>query len=222
MTRTARTFRDRRDAGRVLARELTDYRDRAEVLVLGLARGGLPVAREVAAFLHAPLDVCLVRKLGVPQWPELAMGAVATGGGVVLNDDLLRGLDLSDDQVREVLERETVELHRRERAYRAGRVPLELTGRTVVLVDDGIATGASMVAAVHSVRQAGAARVVVAVPVGPAAVCRTLRAEADDVVCATTPADFHAVGQVYDDFHQVDDDEVRGILDSPTVSDESG
>ena len=139
-----------------------------------------------------------------------------------LNDDLLRGLDLSDDQVREVLERETVELHRRERAYRAGRVPLELTGRTVVLVDDGIATGASMVAAVHSVRQAGAARVVVAVPVGPATVCRTLRAEADDVVCATTPADFHAVGQVYDDFHQVDDDEVRGILDGPTVSDESG
>lgn len=221
MTRTARTFRDRRDAGRVLARELTDYRDRADVLVLGLARGGLPVAREVAAFLHAPLDVCLVRKLGVPQWPELAMGAVATGGGVVLNDDLLRGLDLTDDQVREVLQRETVELHRRERAYRPGRVPLELTGLTVVLVDDGIATGASMVAAVRSVRQAGAACVVVAVPVGPATVCRTLRAEADDVVCATTPTDFHAVGQVYHDFHQVDDDEVRDILDSPTVSDES-
>ena len=215
MTRTTRTFRDRREAGRVLARDLADYRDRTDVLVLGLARGGLPVAREVAAFLRAPLDVCLVRKLGVPQWPELAMGAVATGGGVVLNDDLLRSLDLTDDQVREVLDRETVELHRREGAYRPGRDPLELTGRTVILVDDGIATGASMIAAVRSVRQAGAARVVVGAPVGPASVCRTLRSEADDVVCSRTPANFHAVGQVYGDFHQIGDDEVREILDSP-------
>ncbi|KRE28681.1 phosphoribosyl transferase [Mycobacterium sp. Soil538] len=221
MTRSARTFRDRREAGRVLARDLAGYRDRADVLVLGLARGGLPVAREVAAFLHAPLDVCLVRKLGVPQWPELAMGAVATGGGVVLNDDLLRSLDLTDDQVREVLDRETVELHRREDAYRPGRDPLELTGRTVILVDDGIATGASMVAAVRSVRRAGAADVVVAVPVGPAAVCRTLRAEADDVVCSTMPSDYHAVGQVYGDFHQIDDEEVRELLDSPIAVTES-
>lgn len=204
-----------------MARDLADYRDRTDVLVLGLARGGLPVAREVAAFLRAPLDVCLVRKLGVPQWPELAMGAVATGGGVVLNDDLLRSLDLTDDQVREVLDRETVELHRREGAYRPGRDPLELTGRTVILVDDGIATGASMIAAVRSVRQAGAARVVVGAPVGPASVCRTLRSEADDVVCSRTPANFHAVGQVYGDFHQIGDDEVRETLDSPLDVNES-
>ncbi len=221
MTGTARTFRDRREAGRVLARDLADYRDRPDVLVLGLARGGLPVAREVAAFLHARLDVCLVRKLGVPQWPELAMGAVATGGGVVLNDDLLRSLALTDDQVREVRDRETVELHRRESAYRLGREPLELTGRTVILVDDGIATGASMVAGARSVRQAGAAHVVVAVPVGPATVCRTLQAEADVVVCSTMPADFHAVGQVYGDFHQIGDDEVRDLLDSPLGPNES-
>lgn len=202
----------------MVARDLAHLRGRDDLQVLGLARGGVPVGWEVAAFLHAPLDVCLVRKLGVPRWPELAMGGVATGGGVVLNDDLLHSLGIGEDQVRDAISRETAELHRREQAYRAGRAPLDLAGRTVVLVDDGIATGASMVSAIRSVRQAGAAYIVVAVPVGPASVCRELRDEADDVVCSTTPADFRAVGQVFDDFHQVGDDEVRELLATPTVS----
>jgi len=216
MSDTPRTFRDRREAGRVLAGDLARYRGRGDLLVLGLARGGVPVGWEVASFLRAPLDVCLVRKLGVPQWPELAMGAVATGGGVVLNDDLLRSLGISDDQVRDAVARETAELHRREQAYRAGRGPLTLAGRTAVLVDDGIATGASMIAAVRSVRQSGATQIVVGVPVGPASVCRRLRDEADDVTCSTMPAHFRAVGEVFEDFHQVSDEEVRDLLATPT------
>jgi putative phosphoribosyl transferase len=217
MSATRRTFRDRREAGRFLAEKLAHYRGRDDLQVLGLARGGVPVGWEVASFLQAPLDACLVRKLGVPQWPELAMGAVATAGGVVLNDDLLGSLDISDEQIRDTLTRETAELHRREQVYRAGRGALLLAGRTVILVDDGIATGASMTAAVRSVRSTGPAYIVVAVPVGPASVCRRLRADADDVVCSTTPRDFRAVGQVYEDFHQVSDDEVRDMLATPTV-----
>lgn len=217
MSATRRTFRDRREAGRFLAEKLAHYRGRDDVQVLGLARGGVPVGWEVASFLRAPLDACLVRKLGVPQWPELAMGAVATAGGVVLNEDLLGSLDISDEQIRDTLTRETAELHRREEVYRAGRGALLLAGRTVILVDDGIATGASMTAAVRSVRSTGPAHIVVAVPVGPASVCRRLRADADDVVCSTTPRDFRAVGQVYEDFHQVSDDEVRDLLATPTV-----
>lgn len=216
MKRTRRTFRDRREAGRILAQDLAHYRGRNDLQVLGLARGGVPVGWEVAAFLKAPLDVCLVRKLGVPQWPELAMGAVATGGGVVLNDDLLASLDISDQQIHDTLTRETAELHRREQAYRAGRGALKLAGRTVILVDDGIATGSSMIAAVRSVRQSGATYIVVGVPVAPASVCRQLRNEADDVVCSTTPRDFRAVGQVFEDFDQVGDDEVRDLLATPT------
>ncbi|MGB3351413.1 MAG: phosphoribosyltransferase [Mycobacterium sp.] len=217
MSATRRTFRDRREAGRFLADKLAHYRGRDDLQVLGLARGGVPVGWEVASFLQAPLDVCLVRKLGVPQWPELAMGAVATGGGVVLNDDLLASLDISDEQIHATITRETTELHRREQVYRAGRGALLLAGRTVILVDDGIATGASMTAAVRSVRSTGPAHIVVAVPVGPASVCRRLRADADAVVCSTTPRDFRAVGQVYEDFHQVSDDEVRDLLATPTV-----
>ena len=217
MSATPRTFRDRREAGRFLADELAHYRGRGDLQVLGLARGGVPVGWEVASMLQAPLDVCLVRKLGVPQWPELAMGAVATGGGVVLNDELLRSLEISDEQIRATIARETTELHRREQVYRADRGALLLEGRTVILVDDGIATGASMTAAVRSVREAGPAHLVVAVPVGPASVCRRLRADADDVMCSTTPRDFRAVGQVYGDFHQISDDEVRELLAAPTV-----
>lgn len=213
-------FRDRLEAGRVLAGDLARYVEpagRGEVQVLGLARGGVPIGWEVASLLHAPLDVCLVRKLGVPQWPELAMGALASGGGVVLNDDLLRSLGLGDDEVRAAVTRETAELHRREQAYRGGRPPLDLAGRIVVLVDDGIATGASMIAAVRSVRQSAATHIVVGVPVGPASVCRQLRDEADEVVCSTMPARFRAVGQVFEDFHQVSDDEVRQLLATPTT-----
>ncbi|BBZ40056.1 hypothetical protein MCNS_31190 [Mycobacterium conspicuum] len=208
----ARTFRDRHDAGRALAEELAAYRGKDNLLVLGLARGGVPVAREVASALHAELDVFLVRKLGVPRWSELAMGAVASGGGVVMNDNVVSSLRISDEQVREAIERETAELARRERAYRGGRPVADPRGKIVILVDDGIATGASMLVAVRAVRAAGPQQIVVAVPVGPQSTCRELAREADDVVCATTPVDFDAVGQVYADFHQVSDDEVRELL----------
>jgi predicted phosphoribosyltransferase len=212
-----RTFRDRRDAGRVLAGELAQYRGRDGLLVLGLARGGVPVGWEVAAALSADFDVFLVRKLGVPQWPELAMGALASGGGVVMNEHVLSSLQISDEQVRDVVDRETAELHRRERAYRDGRAVADPRGRTVIVVDDGIATGASIVAAVRAVRAAGAAAVIVAVPVGPRSVCQLLAEEADDVVCATMPDHFEAVGQVFADFRQVSDERVRELLATPRV-----
>ena len=211
-----RTFSDRREAGRVLAEELAEYRGKDGLLVLGLARGGVPVGWEVAAALHAPLDVFLVRKLGVPQWSELAMGALASGGGVVMNDNVLCSLRISDEQVREVIDRETAELTRREQAYRGGRPVTDPRGKTVILVDDGIATGASMLAAVRALRAAGPEAVIVAVPVGPPSACQQLAQEADAVVCATMPPDFEAVGQVFGDFHQVTDDEVRELLATPT------
>ncbi|GAS93351.1 hypothetical protein RMCC_0317 [Mycolicibacterium canariasense] len=209
-------FADRSDAGRVLAGHLAPYRGRADLLVLGLARGGIPVGWEVAAALHAPFDAFLVRKLGVPDWPELAMGALATGGGLVLNSDVMRSLDIGEAQLQATIRAETAELHRRERVYRGDRPPPDLAGRTVILVDDGVATGASMFAAVRAVRAAGCGSVVVAVPVGSESTRRALRAEADAVVCACTPSDFSAVGQVYDDFRQTGDDEVRRLLATPT------
>ncbi|OBJ52202.1 phosphoribosyl transferase [Mycobacterium sp. 1423905.2] len=210
-----RVFRDRREAGRVLAEALTPYRSKDGVLVLGLARGGLPVGWEVAAALSADLDVFLVRKLGVPRWPELAMGALASGGRVVMNDDVVSSLHITDEQVRAVIDSETAELRRREQAYRGGRPAADPRGKVAILVDDGIATGASMLAAVRAVRAAAPQSVVVAVPVGPLSACRQLSREADDVVCATMPAGFEAVGQVYADFHQVTDDEVRELLATP-------
>jgi putative phosphoribosyl transferase len=216
MSNTRRTFRDRREAGRVLAGDLARYRGRDDVVVLGLARGGVPVGWEVAAFLDAPLDVCLVRKLGVPQWPELAMGALATGGAVVLNDDLVRSLGIGEDLIAEAVARETRELHRREQAYRGDRGAPALAGKVVIVVDDGLATGATMIAAARSVRAADPSLIVIGVPVGPASVCRRLRDEFGDVVCATVPPDFRAVGQVYEDFHQISDDEVRDLLATST------
>ncbi|KUH80953.1 MULTISPECIES: phosphoribosyltransferase [unclassified Mycobacterium] len=211
-----RVYQNRRDAGEVLANELTSYRDQ-DLVVLGLARGGVPVGWQVAHALHAPLDVFLVRKLGVPQWEELAMGALASGGGVVINDNLVSNLGIGDEALQAAIARETEELNRRERAYRGDRPPLELAGKTVILVDDGIATGASMLAAVRAVRAQNPARIVVAVPVGPPSACRELAKEADEVVCATMPAGFEAVGQVFADFHQVTDDEVRELLAAPTI-----
>jgi predicted phosphoribosyltransferase len=211
-----RTFRDRREAGRVLAEELAPYRGKDRLLVLGLARGGVPVGWEVAAALHAELDVFLVRKLGVPQWSELAMGALASGGGVVMNDNVVSSLRISDEQVHAVIERETAELDRREHAYRGGRPVADPRDKTVILVDDGIATGASMLAGVRALRAANPESIVVAVPVGPESVCRQLAREADDVVCAIMPSEFEAVGQVFADFHQVSDDEVRELLATPT------
>ena len=210
-----RTFRDRREAGRVLAEELAAYRLKDDLLVLGLARGGVPVAWEVAAGLQAELDVFLVRKLGVPNWSELAMGALASGGGVVMNDNVIASLRISDDQVRAVIDRETVELDRREWAYRDGRPVADPRDKTVILVDDGIATGASMLAGVRALRASNPDSIVVAVPVGPPSVCMELAREADDVVCATMPSDFEAVGQVFADFHQVTDDEVCELLANP-------
>lgn len=211
-----RVYQNRRDAGEVLANELTSYRDQ-DVVVLGLPRGGVPVGWEVARALHAPLDVFLVRKLGVPQWEELAMGALASGGGVVINDQLVRSLGIGDEAIQAAIARETEELNRRERVYRGDRAPIEIAGKTVILVDDGIATGASMLAAVRAVRAQEPARVVIAVPVGPASACRQLTREADDVVCAAMPPGFEAVGQVFVDFHQVTDDEVRELLTPPTI-----
>jgi predicted phosphoribosyltransferase len=216
MKHSTRTFADRREAGQVLARELADHLtddgSRDKLHVLGLARGGVPIAWEVGRLLDAPVDVCLVRKLGAPQWPELAVGALASGGGVVLNSDLVRSLGISDDQLRAAITRETTELHRREKAYRGDRGPVAVSGSTVVLVDDGIATGASMISAARSVRAAGARRVIVGVPVGPPGVHRLLGSDADAVVCSTMPRAFRAVGQVYADFHQVSDEEVRELL----------
>src|ERR1700691_1105379 len=212
LRRPRRTFRDRREAGRVLAEELASYRGKAGLLVLGLARGGVPVGWEVAAALGAELDVFLVRKLGVPQWSELAMGALASGGGVVMNENVVSSLRISDEQVRTVVEREAAELIRREHAYRGERPVADPRGRTVIVVDDGIATGASILAAVRTLRAAGPDWIVVAVPVGPRSVCQVLAEEADEVVCATMPDDFDAVGQAFVDFHLVSDDEVRDLL----------
>ncbi len=215
--RTARrTFRDRREAGRALAAELASYRGTDGVLVLGLARGGVPVGWEVAKALTAALDVFLVRKLGVPGSPELAMGALASGGGLVMNDNVVFNMRVTDEQVRAAIDSETAELSRREQAYRSGRTGADARGKIAMIVDDGIATGASMLAAVRAVRATGPQSIVVAVPVGPQSVCRELAREADDVVCVTMPPAFEAVGQVYDDFHQITDDEVRELLNTPT------
>jgi predicted phosphoribosyltransferase len=217
LRRTARrTFRDRREAGRALAEELKSYRDKDDLLVLGLARGGVPVGWEIASALHAALDVFLVRKLGVPGWPELAMGALASGGGVVMNDNVVSSLHITEEQVRAAIDSETAELARREQAYRGGRTGVNARNKIVMIVDDGIATGASMLAAVRAVRAVGPQSIVVAVPVGPQSVCRELARAADDVVCVTMPPSFEAVGQVYADFHQITDDEVRELLNTPT------
>ncbi|MDT4959819.1 MAG: hypothetical protein QOD31_3618 [Pseudonocardiales bacterium] len=207
-----RLFRDRRDAGRALAGLLERYRGRQEVVVLGLPRGGVPVAYEVATALGAPLDIFLVRKLGVPGREELAMGAIASGGVAVLNEDVVRGLDISAEVIQRVAEREGRELLRRERAYREDRPALDVEGRTVILVDDGLATGASMRAAIQALRQLGPAGIVVAVPAASESSCRELTALVDEVVCATTPSPFYAVGASYWDFSQTTDEEVRDLL----------
>ncbi|MEO3756946.1 erythromycin esterase family protein [Mycobacterium sp. B14F4] len=212
-----RVFRDRREAGRVLAGMLGAYRGQEGVVVLGLPRGGIPVAWEVAAALAVPLDAFVVRKLGAPGHDEFAMGALASGGRVVVNDDVLRALRVSPQQLREVAEREGRELLRREAAYRGGRPPVDVTGKTVILVDDGLATGASMFAAIQALREADPAQIVVAVPAAPESTCREFAGLVDDVVCASMPTPFLAVGESFWDFHQVSDDEVRQLLATPTT-----
>jgi len=205
-------FRNRTEAGRRLAEKLAAYAGRPDILVLALPRGGVPVGYEVARALGAPLDVFVVRKLGVPGYEELAMGAVATGGVRVLNDEIVRGLGISEHEIDAAVARELQELARREQLYRGDRPSPDVGGRTVILVDDGLATGATMRAAVEASRQQQPARTVVAVPAASPDTCEALRAEADDVICAMTPEPFFAVGHWYEDFTQTTDDEVRELL----------
>jgi putative phosphoribosyl transferase len=205
-------YRDRIDAGKQLAARLSDYTNRDDVLVLALPRGGVPVAYEVAKALHAPLDIFLVRKLGVPGHEELAMGAIASGGVRVLNDDVVSYLDIPADVIDAVAEIELAELERRERAYRGDRPEPDVRGKTVILIDDGLATGSTMRAAVKALRQQDPARIVVAVPVSASQTCDEYRMGVDEIICAKTPEPFMGVGMWYRDFSQTTDEEVREIL----------
>jgi len=206
------TFLNRVDAGRRLAKELDAYRGRRDVLVLGIPRGGVPVAFQVAAELGAPLDVFVVRKLGVPGHEELAFGAIATKGIRVLDAQIVEEAGISDLEIELIAAKERQELERRERAYRGSRPPLNLEGKTVILVDDGIATGASTRAAIIALRQLEPASIALAVPIAPAATCMRLRREVDDLICLDAPETFYAIGEFYENFSQVSDEEVTTLL----------
>jgi putative phosphoribosyl transferase len=205
-------FRDRTEAGQLLAQKLREYANRGDVVVLALPRGGVPVGFEVARALNAPLDVFVVRKLGVPGHEELAMGAIAAGGVRVLNQDAVRALGISRGLVDLVAEREQRELQRREREYRDGRASVDIRDRTVILVDDGLATGSSMRVAAIALKKKEPAEIIIAVPVAAPQTCAEFRSVVDKVVCAATPEPFHAVGQWYRDFSQTSDQEVRDLL----------
>jgi predicted phosphoribosyltransferase len=207
-----RAFPNRAEAGRELAEKLGSYTGRDNVIVLGLPRGGVPVAYEVAKRLRAPLDVFIVRKLGVPGFEELAAGAIASGGVRVLNEDVVRAIQYASEAIEAVTAKETAELQRREQIYREGRPAPELRDKIAILVDDGLATGATMRAAVKALRQQGAGQIVVAVPVGPPDTCQELAQLADETICLSTPPFFQAVGQYYEDFSQTSDDDVRELL----------
>ena len=206
-------FRDRAEAGRALALQLEAYAGRSDLIVLALPRGGVPVAFEVARALGAPLDVFTVRKLGVPGYQELAFGAIATGGVRVIDADVVRSLQIPGGVIDAIATRELRELNRREHAYRGNKPALDVRGRTVILVDDGMATGSSMRAALVAVRRLRPARVIVAVPVAAPSTCRQFENEADECVCVLKPEPFHAVGILYEDFSQTTDDEVRDLLE---------
>jgi putative phosphoribosyl transferase len=210
-------FRDRREAGQLLARQLTQYQDREDVVVLALPRGGVPVAFEIARGLQAPLDVFVVRKLGVPWQPELAMGAIAGRGTEVLNRDVVTAYNIPRHVIRAVAERERIELQRRLQQYRGDRPFPDLIGRTVILVDDGLATGSSMRAAVNALKEEHPRSIIVAVPIAAARTCEELRVEVNDIICLHTPRDFSAVGQWYEDFSQTTDEEVRELLTNDTT-----
>jgi len=214
----ATRFRDRSEAGRVLAQQLTEYAGRDDVIVLALPRGGIPVGYEVAKALGAPLEVFVARKLGVPGHQELAMGAIASGGSAVLDQGLVRRLGVTQAQLDRAVADETRELERREQAYRGDREAPDLRGKTVILVDDGLATGATMRAAALAVRDQQPARIVVAVPVAAEETCDQFRDVVDDVICAVTPKPFYAVGMWYEDFDQTTDDEVRELLERARTS----
>ncbi|MBD1850676.1 phosphoribosyltransferase [Leptolyngbya sp. GB1-A1] len=205
-------FQDRREAGQQLATQLTDYADRLDVIVLGLPRGGVPIAYEISATLHVPLDVCLVRKLGVPGQKELAMGAIAPGDVMVLNRDVIRSLQITQAALDTVTAEEQQELNRRDRAYRGDRAFPDLRKHTVILVDDGIATGSTIRAAIATIRAAEAQAIVVAVPIAPAEVVKSLAAIVDRVVCLLMPEPLHSIGQWYENFDQTSDEEVRDLL----------
>jgi predicted phosphoribosyltransferase len=205
-------FRDRTEAGQLLAAKLGHYANRPDVIVLALPRGGVPVGYEVARALNAPLDVFIVRKLGVPGYEELAMGAVASGGLRVLNDQVVRALQIPDYVIDAVAAWEVQEIARREREYRGDRPPPDVKGRTVILVDDGLATGSTMLAAVKALRQQQPARIVVAVPTAAVETCDALKTEVDEIICAVTPEPFYAVGFWYENFTQTSDEEVRELL----------
>ncbi len=207
------TFRNRTEAGRLLAKRLKpNYANRSDVLVLGLPRGGVPVAFEVARVLHAPLDICIVRKLGVPGHKELAMGAIAPRGIMVLNEELVRSLRISQKAIEEVATKEQQELERRDRVYRGDRPVPDLSHRTIILVDDGIATGSTIKAAISTIKQQQPERIIVAVPVAPPDVCKELTEEVDEVVCLLTPEWLSAISLWYDDFSPTTDAEVRHLL----------
>ena len=207
-----RAFINRTEAGRLLAEKLETYANRNDVVVLGLPRGGVPVAYEVAKRLHATLDVFIVRKLGVPGFEELAAGAIASGGVRVLNEEVVRAIPYASEAIEVVTARETSELQRREQTYREGRSAPELRNKVVILVDDGLATGATMRAAVKALRERDVAKIVVAVPVGPPDTCEEVARDADEAICLNTPLFFQAVGQYYEDFSQTSDDDVRDLL----------
>jgi putative phosphoribosyl transferase len=206
------TFPDRKEAGCELVKSLSRYADRPDVIVVGVPRGGIPVAFEVATKLNVPLDVILLRKLGVPYQEELAFGAVASGGVRVLDQEIVEAAQISDSEIELIAARERKELERRERAYRGERLPLDVRGKTVIVVDDGIATGSSIRAGIRALRKMNPARLVIAVPVAPASTCRRLEHEVDELVCLQAPSSFVAIGVFYDDFSQVSDKEVTDLL----------
>ena len=205
-------FRDRMDAGRKLAQKLIAYAGRTDVIVLALPRGGVPVAYEVARALHAPLDIFIVRKLGLPGHEELAIGAIASGSARVLNKDIIQYLNISEEAIDAIAQRELQELERRERAYRGNRPPLNVENHTIILIDDGLATGASMRAAVAGLRAQNPAHIVVAVPTAAPETCEALEPEVDQMICATTPEPFYGVSRWYEDFSQTTDEEVKTLL----------
>ena len=207
------TFRNRRDAGRMLAQELLHYANRSDVIVLALPRGGVPVAYEVALALNVPLNIFIVRKLGLPGQEELAIGAIASGGIRVLNEDILRLLHIPEEVIDRVAQRELKELQRREQLYRGDNPPPQVEGKTVILIDDGLATGASMRAAIAGLRAQHPARIVIAVPTAAPETCEAFKAEVDEVICAITPEPFLGVGRWYEDFSQTTDEGVRLFLE---------
>jgi putative phosphoribosyl transferase len=206
-------FTDRRDAGRKLAKKLAAYANRSDVLVLALPRGGVPVAYEVALALHAPLDIFIVRKLGLPGHEELAMGAIATGGALVINQDVVRTFNVPQGLIEAVAKKELKELERRERVFRGDRPMREISGKTVVLIDDGLATGASMHAAILGIRSKQPARIVAAVPTAALETCEAFKQKVDEMICATTPEPFYGVSRWYDEFSQTSDEEVQSLLE---------